>query len=449
MASLDVDKKALMRDLQIREHPMWLQERATVENLVVGLRAIESPGALRDWHAAILEGVLRGERMTADLAQQSGALRESLRSTNALQRRRDASQILQAMFYERDTVRALLSVLRTLGDAVVWRLLQYNRAALAVLGEGRAARHMATSQGLTEEIATLERLWHENEVVAVLADLTTCIRHGDLLCADSWLPRRWSLRECKAGRGGGSRRARQQARLDRLESLLNTGRRPADDHEDELQIVECPVTVRTHHHELEQLLNTARDVGYAASWVDECVLVEAFDQREPRATLMFDAVRAHENALALRAVEETDIVQYSMSVRRIRDRRDRFSTQAPLALLPYAAPITADLCLGGMDVLTTLDCRAVERRFAARGITAHVAQGIDAGILFMHCERGHHMLDVPAPTREQILIEGLSVEFLVDVVDWMLEHPPEQGRRRQKAPRFNEQRVWERIPPTK
>jgi hypothetical protein len=213
VASLEVDKQAVLRDVQIREHPIWLRERATVESLIVAMRAIDSPTALREWHAAILEGVRRGEGLVADHRRRISALRQQVRGAADPARRRWGSQMIAAVEYERDSVRALLAVLRTLADAVVWRLLGYNRAVLAVLGDGQRVGHLSTGSGFAEELATLDRLWDEDAVAAVMADLTTCVRHGDLLCVEAWQPRRWRIRECKAGPGGRSRRSKQAARL--------------------------------------------------------------------------------------------------------------------------------------------------------------------------------------------------------------------------------------------
>lgn len=394
----------------------------------------------------MLEGVRRGERLRAEHGQRVARLRASLKSSAAPQQARPASQLLAAVEYERDTVRALLAVLRTLADAVVWRLLDYNRAALAVLGEGRAVRHLASGSGLADEIATVERMWEEGGTTAMLADLTTCIRHGDLLCIDAWQPRRWRVHECKAGRGGGHRRVRQRARLERLDALLNIGVRPAGDGEDEIVIIDCPVPLGAHHRELAELLDDARRDGYAAAWIEDRLLAEAVDQRDARAAARFDAAGANELAMARGDLAEVDAIRYSTDFRRIRDRRATFSTQAPLALLPYAAPMTADLCLGAMGLMMTLDCRALERRFAQRGIAARVAQGTEAGDRFLRCERDGHVVTVPAPAREQVLIEGLTLDFVVDVVAWLLDHGPDSANTRLSALRFDERAVWDVAP---
>ena len=152
---------------------------------------------------------------------------------------------------------------------------------------------------------------------------------------------------------------------------------------------------------------------------------------------------ANDRAIAARGVAEENVVRYSTDFRRIRDRRETFSAQAPLALLPYAPALTADVCLGGMGMLMTLDCRTVERQFARAGIRARVAQGAEAGERFMHCERGASVLDVPAPVREQVLVEGLTLDCLVEIVAWMLDDGPRPGERRQSAVRFDEQSLWE------
>lgn len=435
-----------MRDVQIRENPLWLRERATIENLIIGLRAIDAPTALREWHAALLEGVLRGQRRAAEHLGQIAELRAVLRSRDDHRRRRPASELLSAVVYERDTVRGLLTVLRTLADAAVWRLLDYNRAVLAVLGEGRAVRHLASGAGFANELADLERLWHDESTVAMLTDLTTCVRHADLLCIESWTPRRWRLLECKAGDGRGGRRSRQAARLERLQTLLNTSVRPASEGEPELIITECPVNRRTHHRAIEALLDAARRDGYAAAWLEDGLLGEVIDHRDVRAGARFAMAQANERALAQAGVSEAEVIRYSTHVRRIRDRRDTFSTQVPLALLPYAAHTTADICMGALNVVMTLDCRAVERRFARRGIDAEVAQGLQAGARFIRCERGGSQVDVPAPAREQVLIEGLTIDSLIDLVAWMLDHAPAPGARRNTALRFDERALWEATP---
>jgi len=57
------------------------------------------------------------------------------------------------------------------------------------LARGRAVRHVASGVGFKNELADMERLWHDESTVAVLTDLTTCVRHADLRCIESWTPR--------------------------------------------------------------------------------------------------------------------------------------------------------------------------------------------------------------------------------------------------------------------
>jgi hypothetical protein len=338
--------------------------------------------------------VRRGEGLLSELGGRVDWLRAGIRLETDDGRRRWASGFLTAVDYERDTVRALLSVLRGLADAAVWRLVGYDRGVIAALGEGRRVRHLADTDGLAPELAVLER------TPGVLADLTTCVRHGDVLAIECWEPRRWRVVEVKAGSGGRSRRGRQEVRLARFEALLNSGVWSGDG-EPTLRVVECPVPVRTHYAALVALIERARLDGYAMTWLE-------------------------------------DVLRYSTDHRRIRDRRETFPGQAPLALLPYAADITRDICMGGLDVMLTLDARALERRFGERGIEADVAQGDAAGDQFVRCRRGDKGLVVPAPVREQVLIEGWTLDCLVEVVDWTLDRISDQ-----MSVRFDERHVWE------
>jgi hypothetical protein len=443
MKSLDVDKKALLRDVQIREHPLWEEQYEGVRALIGTLREVDGPESIRVWHRAVLNSVMNGEHVLRDVKRQMQYARGRLRSEPLLTGRRAGSDLLEAMAYEKDTVFAGLTLLRTLTDALVWRMLDYNRAAIAVLGEGRATRHLASQEGLAHELATIDRLW-EQGVAAVHADLTTCIRHGDLLCLERWSPPQWRIVECKAGRGGGDRKRRQHQRIARVEHLLNEGSLPGTEDEDELVIVRCPVRLRAHHADIQQLIRQARTAGYAEAWLGPGLFAQVLDQRDPRVGAAFDTASRGEKALAERHVQESDVVRYSTGHRRIRDRRETFSSQAPLALLPYELDHVAEICTGRLDVTIAVDGRAVASEFARRGIAARVATGKEAGDLFVSCERAGRRISIPAPTREQVLVEGLCIESVIDIADWMLDRPVQSSSmRRQFAVGFDERALWD------
>lgn len=71
---------------------------------------------------------------------------------------------------------------------------------------------------------------------------------------------------------------------------------------------------------------------------------------------------------------------------------------------------------------------------------------MQAGAGFVRCERGGSRADVPSPAREQVLIEGLTIDSLIDLVVRMLDHPPVSGALRNSALRFDERALWEAIP---
>jgi hypothetical protein len=87
---------------------------------------------------------------------------------------------------------ASINVLRCLADALVWSVVEYDRAKLTCIGDGRLVRRLADPGGRSAEFDRLHQLEHEGAVV-VHADLTTHVRHGDLLVAPSWVPRSFHL----------------------------------------------------------------------------------------------------------------------------------------------------------------------------------------------------------------------------------------------------------------
>lgn len=446
MKPLVVDKKAWIRDLQIRQHPLWDAQKPAVVRLLELSQQLDSPLALRTWHSVLFAGVQRGEAHVARLESIIASLRDQIKTSSSEATKRSASAQVKAVSYERDTARALLAVLRGIADAGVWRVLEYNRAAIAVLGDGRPVAQLATGPGLNSELKTLASLWHGEGVPAVLCDLTNCLRVADLLVIDDWEPRRWRLHECKSGSALNSRSARQRKRLLGLQTLIGDGVGLGSDGHDRMRLVRCPVPVESYHAEVRSLIGTAKEHGRAQAWLENGVYVEVLDRSEHRATQRLDDERHHHAAMTQAGVRPADQLRYSTTQRRIRDRRATFSSQAPLALQPYAPEIVADMCLGELDIVTTLDAREIESRLASRGISATAARGVDAGDSFVTCTRGDRAVCVPAPTREQILVEGLTLNTLVDVVDWMLEEPLGADVLHTKtAVQLDEAHVWARV----
>src|SRR3954452_4425385 len=61
--TLDVDRKHLIRDAQIQEHPIWRRQMDWVERFIVVLRAATTPADYFQLHRALLQTFLSCQQM--------------------------------------------------------------------------------------------------------------------------------------------------------------------------------------------------------------------------------------------------------------------------------------------------------------------------------------------------------------------------------------------------
>jgi hypothetical protein len=448
--TLDVDRKHLIRDAQIQEHPIWRRQMDWVERFIVVLRAATTPADYFQLHRALLQTFLSCQQMIErDRGEQQHA-RAELRAAAQAQPKNEVavrrlSGLLEAISFHVDTGTALLSVYRTLGDALVWRLLEYNRAALAVLSDGTRVGWLSTGRGLDRELAELEYLWSERGVVAVHADITNCVRYGDLLSIESWRPRKIRLTESKAGRQG-PRGRRQLEQLDRIDTVINDGFHPLGDRGEPLAIAQCRVRFETHLRRIREVLSAAKLQSRAAAELEPGLLVEAYDSRDPAGMAPADFGAMNEQDMANRGWHEHDLLRYSTHFRRLRDQRETFGMQLPLALLPFPADDVVGLLMGPLDYMATLNAAVVEERLSDEDVRVEIARGTEAANWFVRAERGAQRITLPSPALDQVLLEGLTIDSLGERIRWFLDDTEQRAGRNSVAVQFvGERDVWEPV----
>ncbi|MEV0192229.1 hypothetical protein AB0I39_27310 [Kitasatospora purpeofusca] len=87
--------------------------------------------------------------------------------------------------FERDLCERLARQLRTVGDALAWRVFGFHRPFILALSRNAPAGPMFGKIGLAAERDRVERAWKEDGVFALLHDLTNCLRIGDITVWDN------------------------------------------------------------------------------------------------------------------------------------------------------------------------------------------------------------------------------------------------------------------------
>jgi hypothetical protein len=145
---------------------------------------------------------------------------------------------------------------KSIADSMAWRALRFDRRAVGALSAhnptGDIDESTVTDLEIARELATTASS-------VVVADLTTILRHGDLLEVRG---RRITLRENKRGKSGRrDRRAIRQAREGQsVTELLNTGFRATKYRTD--ATVRVTVRSQTYHEPVRRLIEGARQEGY-------------------------------------------------------------------------------------------------------------------------------------------------------------------------------------------
>jgi hypothetical protein len=154
-----------------------------------------------------------------------------------------------------------LSILRSLGDCLVF--IYVNKWDIKPFARKEHAGFITGKQGLRFELKVL-RLILSAGIPAILADITNCVRHGDILVIKDGLP---IPLECKSGRETGDRSARQsdaaQAVLDYLRT--GTGQHPSFPGWT-MRRVPLAVTERSHRRAFANTAARALRNGWAVSF---------------------------------------------------------------------------------------------------------------------------------------------------------------------------------------
>ncbi len=337
--------------------------------------------------------------------------------------------------------------LLSIGDGLAWRVLGYDRAALAILGQGERVARFADGPGFEREVQEIFRFWEDDGVFALHNDLTTCLRHGDLTVRRNGSV---ELYEVKLSEHVTPDSPQMQRMTDAV-TLLNEGRVKAPTGQ-AMRLHRIPLPFRTALPNLPALMAKTRHSGYATMMASPCQFVAAIDYRAA-AGHEDKLLRIHEKAKErlgwLDGKQRT--IEWFAAGRRMRDRRYSFAALAPLTIYPLPAVDVADLTLGCIDLYCILNTDILERMFAGKGIHATVATPPSANDSFLRAElqidRRRLVIGINPQLREQMLLELMTPANVIGAVRSLAEalarYPGPDGEAHVVALE-NEARVWER-----
>lgn len=443
-----IDKKMVDAELRLLRDDVYAEERVHVLDFVTRLQAARTAQDYFDLHIKLL-GRMRARQQVLgevrdEMTKVNGRIRELAkdRAANRDALRRE-QEMLDRLRHAAEVQSALRFALLNVGDGLAWRALDYDRAGITVLGDGKRVAWLADKDGFDAEVVAIDQYWQQG-IFAFHNDLTTCIRHGDITAIT---PRERFVAEVKRGRTG---RSAQMERLERATTILNTGRY-VDEQRGITTVVDVPVPYRTFLANLRDLIGKARRTdGYAAGRIGQIQFAAAIDHRVLRGGP--ETEDFHPRALEKLGWfdGQTRAFTFTSAERRMRDRRYSFAPVAPFSIFPLPPEDVTDLILGYLDFYAALNVDLLERSLRSRGVHVQIAAtgDPDVGERFLTAVRrlpGREVKTMVNPqTREQILMEFMTPASLAASINAVLDAAQIRSEAGMigRIPRFQERRVW-------
>jgi hypothetical protein len=342
----------------------WQAERSALNDLLRGLDGARDDDAFFDVHVSLVARLKKRQELIADLRIRLASLKATRREL-ARSRPKPIADLkaiqleIDEVDWDEEVQRNLHRLLLDVGDALVWRRLGLDRAAITVLGQGTRVAWLSDGAGWDAEMSAVAELW-DDRILALMNDATTCLRLGDLT---RFFTDRVEIREVKAQKPVAEDHP-QQIRLRQAITLINESR--ATMAGTNQAVVRCPDPYQTYLGGLPPILDRARSDGIAVASPSRSQLVVATDvTHAPESPFdEFDARRA------ARWQEQDIIFRWGTSLRRMRDRHHSFAYFAPVALLPLDVATRVDLMLGQLDYTVWLNVSSVARVLRGRGLLA-------------------------------------------------------------------------------
>ena len=315
-----------------------------IEDLLVDVRSAKDRAGLRGAQTDLFGYLLDAEE----------------RYGNAQRRyKRGETDGFEVTFWRRACVQ-----LRTVGDAIAWKFLGYQRKTILLMRRGEQAGHFHGKAGTDVEWALFNEHWDEGEPT-LLTGITTCIRHGDLLVDKG----SGTLMIIEAKKNIRHAKGAQKRRGQELVNQINAeGRYEALDGPS--WIVETNVPLRTYWRDAEPALERASRQG-AATWVPTPGLAVLF--------LIPSALNAPSFMAAEEMIEaerQTAAAAMGASDHRILVHGTNYPYRAgpvaPLSIFPVAPHRAARLVTGDILFSVELHPERLANALRSNGIDAEV-----------------------------------------------------------------------------
>lgn len=311
--------------------------------------------------------------------------------------------------------------LRSVGDALAWRVTGFDRRYILAVSRNDHAGPMAGKEGLEYELGRVVSLWEEDGNFALLHDLTNCLRIADLteFTSEGW---RWLHEVKRSGNATISQRRRMQGAV---EALNDDGVLPGT----EARLVSVPGDLKTELSYMNDALELAAQRGVVGMKVPggrALIAMDIMKMASERISGGADAWIARGDKAKRGALKRAGIDKdrHHLSMRTA-DWAARSPTAVPYGIYPLTAARVADLICDFASVEIVMSPRTLLESLAAHGFGTQMLLPAASGELhgdqpmFRIIHQGRSLV-VHAGMAAQLLAELIDLDLFVIAVETLL-----------------------------
>lgn len=338
-------------------HPYQLAATDLIRDLLAELRACHQAAAYEHFQRILIEHVYeadvrRAEARTCQARDRRGQLVPS--STIGWDR-----EVMVADRVSRQ--------LRTVGDALAWRLFSFDRRPLITLGNNSVAGSIVGKKGLASELDAITESWEQRGNFALLHDITNTLRLGDITEFTEQGPRVAEVK-ASAGSSSGSRAGRQRRRLRAAIDAVNEGTPFTSDG---TRLFETAVPLRTRLRQLKPLFERSPSEGLVVEAIDDRFIVTIMDSRVGETIERHEeATHRYTSSMASLRAEHLKPDDYILDGYNI-DASDCTALVAPHSIFPFDPVTCAQLVTNRLTIRATVGWSRLAAPFQRLGWKTH------------------------------------------------------------------------------
>jgi len=358
------------RASQLVLHPVHRDVYPVLVQLITDLRQCRTDADYYEFQQELLTRVLEVQAHRGECTRVAKRLRRSRAVPADAPELRSGADVNdpESWELEGDVCERVDRQLRSIGDAMAWRLFSYNRRIIHALSRNDPSGPMAGKKGLLAERTFLAQRWHDDGDFALLHDLTSCLRIGDAtLFKVDGSDFEAFLHEIKTN--AKRRRAGQLRRIKLAEDSVRDGGPLADDPES--QLVDLAIPYKTHLSSLRDAFAHARVRGVQSVKVSGGLAIVAADIQRGYALWSEEDFLARTDIDHRRAQKRAGILNKGHHVTfRSDDLAARSPVMPPWAIYPLPPLTCAGLIADAVMYIVTISSESLLTAFDDAGIRA-------------------------------------------------------------------------------